>query len=198
MSALPNGHSARRLIEAVRKLEDSLNSAGLPRFVARLPVCWLSWHYCRVLDNKIARIRRIAGKFEKWRASILSISKEAAAQMEMMDVDRSMRTDIEFTKNAMWELRGYCIDVGRMFEQLGYQSARLKRRQEAFLKILEQSCESASGMQRALDAHDDAVLAFLRAEQLRERAAAAVAAPATAAATATAAAPATATPVTSA
>jgi CRISPR/Cas system CSM-associated protein Csm2 small subunit len=173
MSSLPNGHSARRLIEAVRKLEDSLNSAGLPRFVARLPVCWLSWHYCRVLDKKIARIRRIAGKFEKWRASIHSISKDAAAQMEMMDVDRSMRTDIEFTKNTMLELRGYCIDVGRMFDQLGYQSARLKRRQDAFLKILEESCESASGMQRELDAHDDAVLAFLRAEQLRERAAAA-------------------------
>ena len=173
MPSLPNGHSARNLVEAVRKLEESLNSAGLPRCVARLPVCWLSWHYCRVLDKKIVRIRRIAGKFERWRSSIDSISKDAAAQMEMIDVDRSMRDDIEFTKSTMWELRGYCIDVGRMFEQLGYQSAGLKRRQTAFLEILERSCASASGMQRALDAHDDAVLAFLRAEQLRERAAAA-------------------------
>lgn len=176
MPSLPNGHSARSLIDAVRKLEESLNSAGLPRCVARLPVCWLSWHYCRVLDKKIVRIRRIAGKFEQWRSSIHRISKEAAARMELMDVDRSMRDDIEFTKSTMWELRGYCIDVGRMFEQLGYQSARLQRRQTAFLEILERSCESASGMQRALDAHDDAVLAFLRAEQLRERAAAAASA----------------------
>jgi hypothetical protein len=172
MPPLPNGHSALRLIEAVRKLEKSLSSAGLPRFVARLPVCWLSWHYCRVLDQKIVRIRRIAGKFEQWRTSIRAICNDAAARMELMDVDRGMRDDIEFTKNTMWELRGYCIDVGRMFEQLGYQSAGLKRRQSAFLRILETSCASASGMQQALTAHDDAVLAFLRAEQLRERAAA--------------------------
>ena len=173
MPQLSTGASARRLVNAVQRLERNLATAGLPRFVARLPVCWLSWHYCRVLDKKIVRIRRIAGKFERWRSSIDHISKDAAAQMEMIDVDRSMRSDIEFTKSTMWELRGYCIDVGRMFEQLGYQSARLQRRQTAFLEILERSCESASGMQRALDAHDDAVLAFLRAEQLRERAAAA-------------------------
>lgn len=173
MYPLPNGHSARSLIEAVRKLEESLRSAGLPRWVARLPVCWLSWHYCRVLDKKIVRIRRIAGKFEQWRSSIHRISTDAAAQMEMMDVDRSMRADIEFTRSTMLELRGYCIDVDRMFDQLGYKSPRLKRRQAAFLHILEQSCASASGMQQALDAHDDAVLAYLRAEQLRERAAAA-------------------------
>lgn len=172
MSSLPKGHSARSLVAAVRKLEESLSSAGLPRWVARLPVCWLSWHYCRALDAKIARIRRISRKFEQWRASIRSISNDAAAKMELMDVDRSMRDDIEFTKNTMWELRGYCIDVGRMFEQLGYQSAGLKRRQTAFLEILETSCASASGMQQALTAHDDAVLAYLRAEQLRERAAA--------------------------
>jgi YesN/AraC family two-component response regulator len=173
MSSLPKGHSARSLVTAVRKLEESLNSAGLPRWVARLPVCWLSWHYCRVLDNKIARIRRIAHKFEKWRASIVIISNDAAAKMELMDLDRSMRGDIEYTKSTMWELHGYCIDVGRMFEQLGYQSAGLKRRQAAFLQILETSCEAASGMQQALTAHDEAVLAFLRAEQLRERAASA-------------------------
>jgi len=172
MSSLPKGHSARSLVAAVRKLEESLNSAGLPRWVARLPVCWLSWHYCRVLDTKIARIRRISRKFEQWRASIRTISNDAAAKMELMDVDRSMRDDIEFTKNTMWELRGYCIDVGRMFEQLGYQSPGLKRRQTAFLQILETSCASASGMQQALTAHDDAVLAYLRAEQLRERASA--------------------------
>jgi hypothetical protein len=176
MSPLPQGHSARRLVDAVRKLEESLNSAGLPRFVARLPVCWLSWHYCRVLDKKIVRIRRIAGKFERWQRAIREMSKEAAAQMELMDVDRSMRNDIEFTKSTMWELRSYCIDVGRMFEQLGYQSAGLKRRQAAFLQILETSYASASGMQEALATHDDAVLAFLRAEQLRERAEAAASA----------------------
>ena len=168
-----DGYSTDRLVDAVRKLEASLHSLGLPRWVARLPVCWLSWHYCRVLDNKIARIRRIAGKFDRWQRTIRDISTDVGGRMELIDLDRSMRGDIEYTKNTMWELRSYCIDVGCMFEQLGYQSAALKRRQAAFLQILEISCSSASSMQEALTAHDEAVLAFLRAEQLRERAAAA-------------------------
>jgi hypothetical protein len=168
MSSPPAGDSARRLLEAVRKLETTLRTAGLPRFLARLPVCWLCWHYCRMLDQKIVRIKRIAGKFEQWLPAIRSLSDQG----EFIDIDLSMRDDIEVTKKTMWELRSYCIDIGRMFEQLGYQSAALKRRQADFLLILETSCASASGMQQALSAHDDAVLAFLRAEQLRERAAA--------------------------
>ncbi|MES2351236.1 hypothetical protein [Duganella sp. Dugasp56] len=169
MSSPPASDSTRRLLEAVRKLETTLRTAGLPRFLARLPVCWLCWHYCRMLDQKIVRIKRIAGKFEQWLPAIRNLSDHG----EFIDIDLSMRDDIEVTKKTMWELRSYCIDIGRMFEQLGYQSAALKRRQADFLRILETSCASASGMQQALSAHDDAVLAFLRTEQLRERAAAA-------------------------
>jgi hypothetical protein len=169
MAQLPIGDSTRRLIAAVKKLETTLNTVGLPRFVARLPVCWLCWHYCRTLDQKIVRIRRIAGKFEQWLPTIRDFGKEGPAQLELIDVDHSMRDDIEVTKKTMWELRGYCIDVGRMFEQLGYQSQGLKRRQATFLQVLETSCVSASTMQEALVAHDSAVLAVLRAQQTRER-----------------------------
>ena len=169
MPPLPIGDSTRRLIAAVKKLENTLNTVGLPRFVARLPVCWLCWHYCRTLDQKIVRIRRIAGKFEQWLPTIRDFGKEGPAQLELIDVDHSMRDDIEVTKKTMWELRGYCIDVGRMFEQLGYQSQGLKRRQATFLQVLETSCVSASTMQEALVAHDSAVLALLRAQQVYER-----------------------------
>ncbi|USX25233.1 hypothetical protein NHH73_21870 [Oxalobacteraceae bacterium OTU3CINTB1] len=169
MPPLPIGDSTRRLIAAVKKLENTLNTVGLPRFVARLPVCWLCWHYCRTLDQKIVRIRRIAGKFEQWLPTIRDFGKEGPAQLELIDVDHSMRDDIEVTKKTMWELRGYCIDVGRMFEQLGYQSQGLKRRQAIFLQVLETSCVSASTMQEALVAHDTAVLAVLRAQQTHER-----------------------------
>lgn len=169
MPPLPIGDSTRRLIAAVKKLENTLNTVGLPRFVARLPVCWLCWHYCRTLDQKIVRIRRIAGKFEQWLPTIRDFGKEGPAQLELIDADQSMRDDIEVTKKTMWELRGYCIDVGRMFEQLGYQSQRLKRRQAIFLQVLETSCVSASTMQEALVAHDSAVLAVLRAQQTHER-----------------------------
>jgi len=169
MPPLPIGDSTRRLIAAVKKLENTLNTVGLPRFVARLPVCWLCWHYCRTLDQKIVRMRRIAGKFEQWLPTIRNFGKEGPAQLELIDVDHSMRDDIEVTKKTMWELHGYCLDVGRMFEQLGYQSQGLKRRQATFLQVLETSCVSASTMQEALVAHDSAVLAVLRAQQTHER-----------------------------
>lgn len=172
MPSLPIGDSTRRLIAAVKKLESTLNTVGLPRFVARLPVCWLCWHYCRTLDQKIVRMRRIASKFEQWLPAIRDFGREGPAQLELIDIDRSMHTDIEVTKSTMWELRGYCIDVGRMFDQLGYQSPRLKRRQADFLQVLETSCVSASTMQEALVAHDSAVLALLRAQQLHDRASA--------------------------
>ncbi|MRW86744.1 hypothetical protein GJ698_21985 [Pseudoduganella sp. FT26W] len=164
MSRLPTGASARRLVAAVQKLERNLNTAGLPRFVARLPVWWLSWHYCRMLDQKIARIKRIRGKFDRWGPAICEASPVAQEKMEMLDLDRSMRTDIEYTKGTMLELRDYCEDIGRMFDQLGYDSAALKRRQTAFMEILDASCASASRMQEALTRHDDAVLALLRAQ----------------------------------
>ncbi|MRW94262.1 hypothetical protein GJ699_30235 [Duganella sp. FT80W] len=164
MSHFLSGASARRVVESVQKLERSLRTAGLPLFVARLPVCWLCWYYCRMLDQKIARMKRIAGKFDRWGPTIREISPAAQEKLEMLDLDRSMRTDIEYTKSTMLELRDYCIDIGRMFEQLGYESAALKRRQQLFMEILDLSCASASRMQDALTRHDDAVLAMLRAQ----------------------------------
>jgi hypothetical protein len=85
--------------------------------------------------------------------------------MELIDVDLSMRKDIELTKTTLWELRSYCLDVGRMFDQLSYKSARLQRRQAVFLKLLEDSCASACVMQDAVAAHDSAALALLRAQR---------------------------------
>jgi hypothetical protein len=167
MSSPPASDSTRRLLEAVRKLETTLRTAGLPRFLARLPVCWLCWHYCRMLDQKIVRIKRIAGKFEQWLPAIRNLSDHG----EFIDIDLSMRDDIEVTKKTMWELRSYCIDIGRMFEQLGYRSPGLRRRQAQFLLILETSCVSASTMQQELADHDSRALALLRAQQARERAA---------------------------
>lgn len=164
MSQFSTGPSARRLVAAVQKLERNLTTAGLPRFMARLPVWWLCWHYCRMLDQKIVTMRRIAGKFERWGPAIREASPVAHEKLEMLDLDHSMRTDIEFTKSSMMELRDYCADIGRMFDDLGYDSAGLKRRQAALIQVLEDSCAAASRMQDALTRHDEAVLARLRAE----------------------------------
>lgn len=164
MPHLPIGTSARRLVESVQKLERTLSGAGLPHFVSRMPVWWLCWQYCRMLDQKIARMKRIAHKFERWGPAIRRISPTAQEKMEMLDLDHSMRADIEFTKTTMLELRDYCEDIGRMFAQLGYESAGLKRRQTAFIEVLETSCALANYMQEALTRHDETVLALLRAE----------------------------------
>lgn len=164
MTHFSTGASARRLVNSVQQLERSLRTAGLPPFMARLPVWWLSWHYCRMMDHKIARIRRIAGKFERWVPAIRAASPVAQEKLEMLDLDHSMRADIEFTKTTMLELRDSCVDIGRLFEQLGYQSRRLKNRQDVCIDVLERACALASRMQDALTRHDEAVLAQLRAQ----------------------------------
>jgi hypothetical protein len=58
------------LVASVQKLERTLATPACRAFVARLPVCWLCWHYCRMLDQKIARMRKIAGKFDSWGPTI--------------------------------------------------------------------------------------------------------------------------------
>ena len=165
MSSVPLGDSTRRLIAAVKKLEHSLRTAGLPRWMARLPVFWLSWHYCRMLDQKITRIQRVASKFESWLPTIRAADHNQLAQLEFVDTDHAMRDDIEVTKQTMWELRAYCIDIATMFDELGYKSARLRQRQQRFLSVLEHACVMASTMQQALVAHDAQVLALLQEGQ---------------------------------
>ncbi|KQQ45919.1 hypothetical protein ASF61_18715 [Duganella sp. Leaf126] len=162
MSTASAADSTRRLIAAVKKLEESLHTSGLPRWMSRLPVWWLSWHYCRMLDHKIARMRRIAHKFALWLPVIRAADQDPRARLEFIDCDHSMQDDIDATRHTMWELRAYCIDIATMFEQLGYRSARLQRRQQLFLSVIEQTCIQAATMQETLVAHDARVLASLQ------------------------------------
>ncbi|MET0264087.1 MAG: hypothetical protein ABW202_00600 [Duganella sp.] len=169
MPTVPVGDSTRRLIAAVKKLESTLHTAGLPRWMARMPVWWLCWHYCRTLDQKIARMQRIARKFDQWLPSLRAADGVKLNKLEFIDIDRTMRDDIEATKRTMCDLRAYCVEVARMFDQLGYQSAGLRQRQNVFLAVLDNSCMSASAMQEALASHDQQVLALLQASQIDER-----------------------------
>jgi hypothetical protein len=58
--------SIEQLLLSVKKLERQICAAGLPMWMARLPVFCLSWYYCRMLDEKIARMQRVLQKFRKW------------------------------------------------------------------------------------------------------------------------------------
>lgn len=160
---VPIVDSTRRLIAAVKKLEHSLHTAGLPRFVARLPVRWLCWYYCRMLGQKTVRMQRIAHKFERWLPAIEAAAHDKVARLEFIDMDHGMRDDIEVTKRTMRDLRHHCIDIARIFDQLGYQSLRLRQQQAMFVAVLESACTAASAMQAAVHAHDADVLARLQA-----------------------------------
>jgi len=162
--------SMQRLLESIKKLENTLLAVGLPRFLARAPVWWLCWHYCGVLDEKIQRMVQVEGKFRKWLPVVRSMSDESITRMELIDVDHSMQDDIVITRNSLWELRSYCLEVSAMFERLGYVSSRLQQRQQRLLKLLEESCVSASILIDAVAEHDRRALALLQAQHLQERA----------------------------
>ena len=170
MTPFSTSDSVRRLLDSVRKLENTLKSVGLPRFLSRLPVCWLCWHYCRMLDDKIQRMDKVESKFRKWLPMVRNMSREGPGRTELIDVDHSMRTDISVTRNTLWELHSYCLDVASMFDQLGYRSPGLQKRTRRLVKVLEHACVGASTLIEAVAEHDRQALSLLQAEQLRERA----------------------------
>lgn len=165
MSFFNASQSLVRLMDSIRKLEKTLVAAGVPRFLSRLPVCWLCWYYCRVLDEKIQRMEHVDRKFRKWLPIVRKMTQDGTRQRELIDIDRSMQGDIVVTRNTLWELRGFCIDIGAMFDRLGYSSARLQRRQQILLRLLEESCVAASTLIDEVAEHDRQALALLRAEQ---------------------------------
>ena len=153
------------LLESIKKLETTLLKAGLPRFMARLPVWWLCWYYCRVLDDKIRRMAQVNLKFHKWVPLVRRMAEPGPNQMELIDVDRSMQGDMDATRNTLWEMRSYCIDISAMFDRLGYVSTALQRRQQTLLRLLEDSCVSASLLIDTIAEHDRQALELLRAQQ---------------------------------
>ncbi len=154
-----------QLLRTVKKIELGMRSIGLPSFLARLPVGCLCWYYCKLLDEKIARIGRIGEKIRRWRGTLQEMGREGPAQTELIDIDKGLHADLESTRKVLWELREVCLDVARMFERLGFSSAGLLRRQHAFLRVLEESYASAGMMQELLATHDQVAIALLRQQQ---------------------------------
>lgn len=168
---MPTPFNIQQLLASVRKLERSLRAIGLPSFLARLPVWWLCWYYCTMLDDKITRVKRMHAKIGRSLATVRRMAADRCANMEMLDVDKSLCADVEASRTCLWELRGYCLDIGQMFARLGYSSDGLRRRQGQFLQLLGDTYETACMLQTELGSHDHAVLELLRAVQARERAA---------------------------
>ncbi|HJV01315.1 MAG TPA: hypothetical protein VJ752_12245 [Burkholderiaceae bacterium] len=171
MSNVPIRFSFERLLAGVRWLERRSHAIGLPPVLAQLPMRWLCWHYCRILQRKIVRMRGISAKFRRWLAVVRKMASDGRASLEMLDLDKGLTDAVESTRKSMWELRDCCLEIDTMFEQLGYVSARLRRRQQELLQEIADSCALAGVLQAELSAHDAAVLARLRALRAQELAA---------------------------
>jgi hypothetical protein len=130
--------------------------------LARLPVCWLCWHYCAMIDGKTVRIARIGVRLERWMSLVRRMDETPAARTELIDQDQSMRRDLESTKHTLWELRGICLDVRQLFSSIGYHSARLQRKQQAFLHAVDAVLELSNALQHSMGEHDSAAIVLLR------------------------------------
>ena len=88
-----------------------LRRAGLPVFLARVPVWLLCLQYCMMMRGKTVRIARIAERIVRWLQTITQLSQDEQARTELIDIDSSMRNDIESTKRTLLQLRELCVDV---------------------------------------------------------------------------------------
>jgi hypothetical protein len=135
-----------------------------------VPVWLLCLQYCIMMRGKTARITRIGERIGRWLETITELSQHGKARLELIDMDSGMRNDIESTKRTLLQLRELCVDVGGMFDSIGYRSRMLDSTQEAFLVVVDESCAIATTLQRALELHDTRALALLRDMQDAERA----------------------------
>ncbi|GGY56700.1 hypothetical protein [Pseudoduganella albidiflava] len=150
------------MLRRFRRAEAWLRKAGLPVLLARLPVWLLCLQYCIMMRGKTVRITRVSQRIGRWLETITDLSRHETARTELLDMDGGMRNDIESTKRTLLLLRDLCVDMGGMFDSIGFHSRVLDRTQETFLAIVDESCLTATTLQRALVMHDTRALALLR------------------------------------
>lgn len=150
------------MLRRFKRAEAWLRKAGLPTSLARVPVWILCLQYCLMMRGKTARIARIGERIGHWLETITGLSHNEKARLELLDMDRGMRNDIESTKRTLLLLRELCVDVGGLFDSIGFKSRILAGTQQSFLAVVEESCATATTLQRVLDTHDARALALLR------------------------------------
>lgn len=161
--------SIEQLLVSVKKLEGNLRAAGLPPVLARLPLWCLAWHYNGMITGKTARIVKIGGRIRRWQGMVQKMDDDPQARIELIDMDQTMRRDLDATRQTLWELRGICLDVRQLFGSMGYRSARLKSRQDAFLSAVDDVLEGAGVLQQAMTTHDAVALHELRRLQAEQQ-----------------------------
>ncbi|TWI70165.1 hypothetical protein IP91_01245 [Pseudoduganella lurida] len=150
------------MLRRFKRAENWLRKAGLPVFLARVPVWVLCLQYCMMMERKTMRIGRIAQRISRWLETITELSLNESARIELIDMDQGMRNDIESTKRTLIVLRNLCVDIGALFRTIGFHSNMLGRTQEGFLAVVDDACNTATTLQRALEMHDTRALMLLR------------------------------------
>lgn len=158
------------MLRRFKRAEAWLRKAGLPVFLARVPVWLLCLQYCIMMRGKTVRITRVSQRIARWLQTITELSQHETARAELLDMDGGMRNDIESTKRTLLLLRDLCVDMGGMFDSIGFDSRLLDSTQKTFLAVVDESCITATTLQRALEMHDIRALALLRELHEAERA----------------------------
>lgn len=159
------------MLRKIKRMEDWLRRAGLPSILARLPLSLLCLNYCVMMAGKSMRLARIGERIHRWLCTVEELAASEKAKLEMIDLDRGMRDDIEATKRTILSLRELCDDVARLFASAGYRSWLLDRVQRRFADVVEDCCNTATRLQQALESHDRRALALLRQLQAEQQAA---------------------------
>ena len=83
------------LLQKFKRFETQARQFGMPLFLAQLPTWLLCLNYCIMMEGKTARIARISCRMQRWLRTVKELSAHERARTEMIDVDLSMREDIE-------------------------------------------------------------------------------------------------------
>lgn len=164
------------LLRRCKQIEITLRRSGMPAFVACLPLALLAWQYALMLREKNASITRITRRMLRWKATVQELSAHERARGEFIDLDRTMRADIEGACDSMRALRDLCVEICEMFSTVGYKSAMLERSRKRFDDSVNEACRLSQNLVDAVDAHDRRALAIRQQEHAIEQASVASAA----------------------
>jgi hypothetical protein len=159
------GGNIGSLLHRCKKLEIALRRAGIPAFLACLPLSLLACEYALILRQKNANISRIARRIGRWQGTVMELSCHEKTRAEFIDLDRQMRGDIEGACDSMRTLRDLCLEICGMFSEVGYDSGMLQRGCERFNATVNEACRLSQSLIDQVDAHDRRALAIRQQEQ---------------------------------
>lgn len=152
------------LLRRCKQLEATLRRAGVPAFLACLPMALLGLEYTLMLRKKNANISRITRRMGGWLQTVEELSAHERSRAEFIDLDRKMRGDIEGACESMRNLRDLCVEICDMFLAAGHESGLLRRGRDRFNHTVQEACRLSQSLVDAVDAHDRRALAIRQQE----------------------------------